>query len=142
VPGTADRGGAPFAGLAPGDGLGPLRLTVSAPANERYWSAAGVDHPALRAGALYPPIAANLTVLTFRAHCPDAMIQTRQHLTCHGRGTVDVELVTTAAVLERYERRGRDYIVVRAEVTQNGAPLWTSTVHFTPALVAANGPRS
>jgi hypothetical protein len=116
-----------------------LRLTVSGAANERYWSAAGVDHPLLRAGALYPLIAANLTVLTFTAHCPDAMIQTRQQLTCHGRGAVDVELVTTAMVLDRYERRDRPYIVVRAEVTQHDAALWTSTVHFTPALAVASG---
>ncbi|HEY3830806.1 MAG TPA: hypothetical protein VGO03_00800 [Acidimicrobiia bacterium] len=134
----ADAGSAPFSGLAPGDLLGPLRLTVSAAANERYWSAAAVDHPALRAGALYPLIAANLTVLTFGAHCPDAMIQTRQHLVCHQRGAVDVELETTAEVLERYERRDRDYIVLQAEVVQAGAPLWTSTVHFTPALVPTN----
>jgi len=128
----------PFAGLQPGDKLGPLRLTVSTAANERYWSAAGVDHPLLRAGALYPLIAANLTVLTFTAHCPDAMIQTRQQLTCHRRGAVDVELVTTAVVSERYERRGRPYIVVCAEVTQHADALWTSTVHFTPALLKAS----
>ena len=59
------------------------RSTVSAAANERYWRAAGVDHPALAAGALYPPIAANLTVLCFGQLCPDAMIQTRQRLRCH-----------------------------------------------------------
>ena len=127
----------PFSGLSPGDRLGPLRLTVSAAANERYWSAAGADHPLLRAGALYPLIAANLTVLTFGLGCTDAMIQTRQQLQCHRRGAVDLELVTTAEVLERYERRGRPYIVVRAEVTQDGAPLWTSTAHFTPALAVA-----
>ncbi len=130
---------APFAGLGPGDRLGPLRLTVPAAANERYWSAAGVDHPSLRAGALYPLIAANLTVLTFGLGCTDAMIQTRQQLTCHRRGAVGVELVTHAEVLERYERRDRDYIVVRAEVTQQDEPLWTSTVHYTPALAVAAG---
>jgi hypothetical protein len=132
-----DETAAPFGGLGVGDRLGPLTLTVSAAANERYWSAAGVDHPLLRAGALYPLIAANLTVLTFRLGCEDAMIQTRQQLVCHRRGAVDVELVTNGAVLERYERRARPYIVVHAEVTQAGAALWTSTVHFTPALAVA-----
>ncbi len=72
-----------WAALRPGHELGPLRLTVSTAANERYWRAAGVDHPRLRAGALYPPIAANLTILCFQLTVPDAMIQTRQRLVCH-----------------------------------------------------------
>ncbi len=49
--------------VATGQRLGPLGLVVSAEANERYWRAAGIEHPSLEAGALYPPIAANLTVL-------------------------------------------------------------------------------
>ncbi len=129
----------PFSGLQAGDQLGPLRLTISPAANERYWTAAGVDHPLLREGALYPLIAANLTVLTFGLGCRDAMIQTRQQLTCHRRGTPGRELVTTAEVVERYEKRNRPYIVVRAEVQQSDDPLWTSTVHFTPALADSAG---
>ena len=127
---AAARG--PFCGLEVGDVIGRLRLTVSDAANRRYWVAAGIDHRLLHGGALYPLIAANLTVLAFAAACADAMIQTRQQLLCHGRGAVDEELVTTASVVERFERRGRPYIVVAADVQQFGAPLWTSTVHFTP----------
>ena len=74
----------PFADLAPGTPLGPFGITVSTAANERYWRTAGADHPSLRAGALYPPIAANLTVLTFQQTCPEAVIQTRQRLVCDG----------------------------------------------------------
>ncbi len=121
--------------MEPGDTVGTLVLTVSAAANERYWRAAGIDHDLLRAGALYPLIAANLTVLTFTKRCAEAMIQTRQYLVCHGRGASDVALTTTARVLDRYERRDRPYIVVSADVTQRDAPLWTSTVHFTPAVL-------
>ena len=75
-----------FADLAVGTPMVPLRISVSTAANERYWRAAGVDHPRLRAGTLYPPIAANLTILAFNQTCPDAMIQTRQHLVCHRAG--------------------------------------------------------
>jgi hypothetical protein len=126
----------PFCDLAPGTVLGPLRLTVSAAANERYWRAAGVDHPALAHGALYPPIAANLTVLCFAQVCSDAMIQTRQVLRCHRRADAGVELVTTGTVAKRYDKRGRTYVDVETTVTTAdtpGEPLWTSEVSFTPA---------
>jgi hypothetical protein len=122
-----------FSDLAPGTLLPELRVSVSAAANERYWSAAGVDHPALRAGALYPPIAANMTVLCFGQVCPDAMIQTRQVLRCHRRADAGVELVTTGEITARYEKRGRTYVDVTAIVRVDGEPLWTSEVSFTPA---------
>ncbi|HEV7526616.1 MAG TPA: hypothetical protein VGP92_16730 [Acidimicrobiia bacterium] len=125
-----------FADMAAGTVLGPLLLTVSAAANERYWRAAGVDHPTLRAGALYPPIAANLTVLCFTQVCPEAMIQTRQVLRCHRRVDAGVELVTTGRVTRRYEKRGRTYVEVETTVVTAEAPdepVWTSDVSFTPA---------
>ena len=99
----------------PDQPLGPLRLTISAAANERYWRAAGVDHPALAAGALYPPIAANLTILCFQQTCPDAMIQTRQRLQCHRRAHAGAELVTTGRVVARYEKRGREYVDIEVD---------------------------
>jgi hypothetical protein len=125
-----------FSEMVPGTALGALALTVSEAANRRYWQAAGVDHPALAAGALYPPIAANLTVLCFARVCPDAMIQTRQNLRCHRRVDAGVELVTTGRVARRYEKRGRTYIDVETTVTTAdapGEPVWTSEVSFTPA---------
>ena len=115
--------------------LGPMRLTVSPAANERYWRAAGVDHPALRAGALYPPIAANLTILCFQQTCPDAMIQTRQRLQCHRVAQAGSELVTFGRVVARYEKRGRAYVDIEVAVITTDAPdqpLWTSWVTFTP----------
>jgi hypothetical protein len=126
----------PFAELAAGTTLAPLRLIVSAAANERYWRAAGIDHPALAAGALYPPIAANLTVLCFAQVCPEAMIQTRQDLRCHRRVEAGVELVTTGRIAKRYEKRGRIYVDVETTVATADAPndpVWTSALSFTPA---------
>src|SRR5262245_66611266 len=99
--------GTGFADLTPGTTLTPLRLTISAAANERYWRSAGVDHPALAAGALYPPIAANLTVLCFGELCPDPVIQTRQYLRAHRLVDAGTELVTAGHATRCYETRGR-----------------------------------
>ena len=123
----------PFAQLTPGTVLPPLALTISAAANQRYWRAAAADHPLLEQGALYPPIAANLTVMCFNATCPDAVIQTRQLLRCHARADAGVELVTDGVVTDRYEKRGRTYVDVRTEVRVGASLLWTSEVSFTPA---------
>jgi hypothetical protein len=125
---TSDR----FGGARPGDRLGPLRFTVSAEANRRYWAAAGVDHRALRAGALYPPIAANLTILLFQTVAPKPLLHTAQRLRCHRRGAVGTELTVSGSVVERYEKRGREYAVVEARVSlAGGEALWTSVATFT-----------
>jgi hypothetical protein len=127
-------GDAPFGGATVGTALGPAHFTVSAAANERYWSAAGVDHPALRAGALYPPLAANLTILLFQTLVDRPMIQTSQRLVCHRRGEAGSALTVRGAVLDRYEKRGREYAVVEATVElPGGALLWTSTATFIEA---------
>jgi hypothetical protein len=124
-----------WASLAVDQPLGPMRLTISEAANERYWRAAGVSHPLLEAGALYPPIAANLTILCFQQTCPDAMIQTRQRLRCHRVAPASSELITFGRVVARYEKRGRDYVDIEVAVITVDAPdqpLWTSWVTFTP----------
>lgn len=125
----------PFRSLAAGTDLGELVLTISAAANERSWRAAGVDHPLLRSGTLYPPIAANLTVLLFGAACPDPVIQTRQVLRGHRLVEAGTELVTRGQVTANYMKRHRPYVDVEAVVmtAADDAPLWTSTVSFTPA---------
>jgi hypothetical protein len=125
-----------LAAVAEGDSLGPFEVTVSEAANERYWRAAGVEHPALAAGTLYPPIAANLTILMFQQHCPHAMIQTHQRLRCHRSERAGAPLVVTGRVVARYLKRERDYVDIEAVVhtaDQPHEPLWTSNVTFTPA---------
>jgi hypothetical protein len=132
-----------FSDLRPGTAFGPLALTVSAAANERYWRAAGVDHPSLQAGALYPPIATNLTVLCFGTRCADPVIQTRQHLQCHRIAHAGAELVVVGVVTECYEKRGRSYVDIEAIVTTSDAPdapLWTSSVSFTPTATFTTRP--
>jgi hypothetical protein len=129
TPATTDPD--PLAAIPAGTVLGPLRLRISRAANERYWSSAGVDHPALRAGALYPPIAANLTVLLVQTVADRPLLQTAQRVTSHRSADADVELTVTGAVTERFEKRDRAYAVVQAEVAlPGGEPLWTSTATF------------
>ena len=121
----------PFGGGGAGTELGPMRITVSAAANERYWASAGVDHPALRQGALYPPVAANLTILLFQTVATRPLLHTSQRLVSHRRGEAGTELTVTGTVADRYEKRGREYAVVDAVVAlPDGEPLWTSTATF------------
>ena len=121
----------PFGGAVVGTDLGPLRITVSAAANERYWASAGVDHPALRQGALYPPVAANLAILLFQTVATRPLLHTSQRLVSHRRGEAGTELTVTGTVADRYEKRGREYAVVDAVIAlPDGEPLWTSTATF------------
>jgi hypothetical protein len=128
---TVHRTAPAFGGAAVGTDLGPLRITVSAAANERYWASAGVDHPALREGALYPPVAANLAILLFQTVATRPLLHTSQRLVSHRRGKAGSELTVTGTVVDRYEKRGREYAVVDAVIAlPNGEPLWTSTATF------------
>jgi hypothetical protein len=121
----------PFGGAVVGTDLGPLRITVSAAANERYWASAGVDHPALREGALYPPVAANLAILLFQTVATRPLLHTSQRLVSHRRAEAGTELTVTGTVADRYEKRGREYAVVDAVIAlPDGEPLWTSTATF------------
>lgn len=127
-----------FAGLEVGQRLGPVEFTISAAANDRYWRGAGVDHPLRRAGALYPPMAANLTILLFQTASDRPMLQTTQRLLCHQRAEAETTVTVTGMIAERYEKRGREYAVVQAVVAlPDGSPLWTSIVTFTEAGRAA-----
>lgn len=130
-----------FGAVASGTPIGPSALTLSPAANERYWRAVGLDHPALVAGTAYPLVAANTTVLAWLETCDVAMIQTRQWLRIHRAVTTPVEFTTTGAVTDRFERRGRTYVTVRVEVSSEGAPVWTSEVDFTPAATLASPDR-
>jgi acyl dehydratase len=123
----------PWWDCGPGTPIGPHRVTLRPEANERYWRAAGLDHPVLAAGAAYPLVCANATVLAWLDTCPTPVIQTRQRLRTHRLVATPVELETTGSVVERSERRGREYAVVRVDVaTVDGDLVWTSEVDFTP----------
>jgi len=121
-----------FRDLQVGTVFPALPLTLSAGANERYWASAGVDHPLLRDGALYPPIAANLTVLLVQQVSPGALLHTEEALTSVAGGAAGAEVAVTGTVTNAFEKRGRDYVVVDAEVAAGTTTLWRSRATFTP----------
>jgi hypothetical protein len=119
--------------LSEGLVLAPLRVPMSEAANERYWDGAGLDHSARRAGALYPPLAANLTILLVQGRVDEPLLHTEQRLVCHRAASAPVELVVEGRVTRRFVKRDREYVVVEAAVaTATGGPLWTSISTFTP----------
>jgi hypothetical protein len=119
--------------LAEGVELGPFPVTVSEAANDRYWAGAGIEHPARESGFLYPPMAANLTVLLVQTQLPQPLLQTAQQLECHRGRRAPADLVVTGVVTRRFTKRDREYMVVEAVVAAVGdEPLWTSVATFTP----------
>jgi len=119
--------------LAEGVELGPFPVTVSEAANDRYWAGAGIEHPARRAGFLYPPMAANLTILLVQTQLPLPMLQTAQRLDCHRAWRAPADLIVTGVVAQRFTKRDREYMVVEATVgVVDDVPLWTSVATFTP----------
>jgi hypothetical protein len=125
----------PFGGAEAGTALGPVTFSVSSAASDRYWDGAGIEHPARARGLLYPPMAANLTILLFQTVAPRSMWHTAQRLQCHRASAAEVELTVSGSVRERFEKRGREYAVVEAVITlADGAPLWTSTATFTEVV--------
>jgi hypothetical protein len=130
IPGASP---APFAGAGLDTSFGPVTNAVSETANDRYWRAAGIDHPARDAGVLYPPMAANLTILAFQTIAPDPLLHTAQTLTSHAVGHAPAELVVTGTVTGRFAKRGREYIEVTTEIAADGTHLWTSVATFVEA---------
>jgi hypothetical protein len=123
----------PVETLEVGRALGPLELTVSAEGNRRYWSAAGVDHPLLRSGVLYPPIAANLTILLAQTVVEHQMLHTHQHLVCHALARAGEQLSIRGEVTRRFAKRRRTYVEIAAVISNSSGPVWESTARFTSA---------
>jgi hypothetical protein len=76
-------------------------------------------------------VGANLTILLFQTVAKRPLLHTAQRLVSHRRGEAGSELTVTGTVVERYEKRGREYAVVDAVVRlPDGEQLWTSTATF------------
>jgi hypothetical protein len=131
---SAGPGTPPFGGVAVGTTFGPVSYAVSAEANDRYWRAAGIDHPARRDGVLYPPMAANLTILAFQTIVPDPLLHTHQTLVAHAAAHAPADLSVYGQVSRRFAKRGREYVEVTTEVADGeGTHLWTSIATFVAA---------
>ncbi len=103
---SAGAGAPPFGGVVVGTAFGPVSFAVSAEANDRYWRAAGIDHPARREGVLYPPMAANLTIVAFQTVAPDPLLHTHQTLVAHDAAHAPADLTVYGQVSRRFARRG------------------------------------
>lgn len=130
---SAGRTAEPFSGLGIGARFGPVSYAVPAAANDRYWAAAGIDHAARTAGVLYPPMAANLTILAFQTVAPAPLLHTDQVLTAHAIGHAPAEVVVTGEVTARFAKRGREYVEVTTELAADGVHVWTSVATFVEA---------
>lgn len=125
--------GEPFSGATVGTPFGPIEYAVPSTANDRYWAAAGIDHAARRAGILYPPMAANLTIIALQTVAPGPLLHTRQRIECHGVAAGPTTLTVTGEVTDRFAKRDREYLEVTATIRVHGRPLWTSVATFVEA---------
>jgi hypothetical protein len=132
-PESPNPGAAPFSGAVAGILFGPVTYAVSEAANDRYWRAAGIEHPARTAGFLYPPMAANLTILAFQTIAPAPLLHTHQTLVAHAAATAPADLEVYGQVSRRFARRGREYVEVTTEIAAGGTHLWTSIATFVEA---------
>jgi hypothetical protein len=122
-----------FGGLVEGRELGPLEVTITPEANERFWTGVGVDHPAIAEGVLYPPIGVQFAIMLTRAAvAPDEVLHAGQTLQCHRVAHAGTPLVTSATVRNRYDKRGRTFVEVASEtVTADGRePVWSGVSTF------------
>ena len=124
---------APFSGAVRGTLFGPVTYAVSEAANDRYWRAAGIEHPARTAGFLYPPMAANLTILAFQTIAPAPLLHTHQTLVAHAAATAPADIEVYGQVSRRFAKRGREYVEVTTEIAAGGTHLWTSIATFVEA---------
>ena len=131
IPGAART---PFNGVVVGTAFGPVTYGVSESANDRYWDAAGISHAARDAGVLYPPMAANLTILAFQTVAPDPLLHTSQRLECRAIAHAPTSVTVSGSVTGRFERRGREYVEVTTITTDaGGSELWISVATFVEA---------
>ena len=118
---------------AEGAALPPLPVRVGEAANDRYWAGAGIEPASHPAGLLYPPMAANLTILAVQQAVDEPLLHTGQRLRCHRALPAPAGLLVRGRCVRRFEQRGREYAVVEAEIEgPDGAPLWSSVATFTP----------
>lgn len=124
----------PFNSVVVGTAFGPVTYAVSGAANDRYWEAAGISHPARDAGVLYPPMAANLTILAFQTVAPDPLLHTAQRIECRAVAHAPTSVTVFGSVTDRFERRGREYVEVTTTTTDaGGSELWISVATFVEA---------
>lgn len=124
--------------LAPGDEYEPLEFTVTAEMNQqilfaqedfdpRFVSGKPLVHP-----ALLLQMAANTKSPGFRLAPGTGSILSEARTEFLGQVTVGTKLRVTWRVTQEYEKRGRRYYVMVAQITdERGAPVLRRDLHLT-----------
>ncbi len=110
--------------LEVGDRIGPVEYTMSAFVVREYSHANELHHDFLQGidDPLAPPTLIHLDKLRLYRHgCPkgtgpSARIHYEYDATVHGEVRVGDKLSVSGVVSERYERRGREYVVMEMEL--------------------------
>ena len=84
---------------------------------------------------LYPPMAANLTILAVQTVAPDPLLHTAQRLECRAMAKAPTSVTMTGSVTGRFERRGREYVEVTTTPTTDAdnTIVWVSVATFVEA---------
>src|SRR5262249_57859995 len=90
------------------EGRGGVRVLARAATSGCLGAWGGAAPAAPRGGSLYPPIAANLTILLFQTVATRPLLHTAQRLVAHRRGDAGTELTVTGTVTERDEKSSRE----------------------------------
>lgn len=118
---------------APGADLGTLELSISAEANDRYWRGAGISHAARHDALLYPPMAANFTMMLIQQSLPMGLLHTWGRLTARSANTAPADVTVSGQVRGRFVKRQRDYFVVASSVSTTEGALWDGEQEFAVA---------
>lgn len=110
--------------LDTGDTIGPVEYTMSAFMVREYCHATELHHDFLQGtnGPIAPPTLVHLDKLRLYRHgCPlgagpDARIHFEFDAIIHGEVPVGERLSVAGRVTDRYQKRGRDYVVMEIEL--------------------------
>jgi len=114
--------------LATGDRLGPIRYRVSAFTVREYCHSVELNHEAFLGieTPIAPPTLIHLDKLKlYEAACPegtgpDARLHIEFDATWHAPVPVGTEVEVTGETTERFEKRGRTYVVTEINMTEAG----------------------
>lgn len=107
-----------------GDRIGPLEYTMSAFVVREYGHANELHHDFIQGtdNPIAPPTLVHLDKLRLYRHAcplgtgPSARIHYEYDATIYGEVRVGERLKVSGAVTERYQKRGRDYVVMEIEL--------------------------
>jgi hypothetical protein len=127
--------------LEPGDEYAPLEFAVTAEMNQQFlfaqedfdprYLAGHAGRPALVHPAILLQMAANTKSPSFKLAPGTGSILAEADTTFHSAVSIGTKLVVRWRVTERYEKRGRSYYVMLAEIAdEHGTPVLRRALHL------------